>query len=754
MAPIGPRDKAMRDVRSKRGLLLSGTLFVFLAVALTGCEDQPTTPEPGPLQPQALFDTDGSAAVGHEPTDSAYEGFFWLPPLVEEEDSFEGTANTRLSPIVRVCAEDEDEGLEEPCDGEDEAHRLVAEFTRTNGTGDATIRTGDEHYQVNWNTDDTEPEEGLEAGSTYRVWVMVPRLDGEELVLAPAGFIDVFVGGTGQEARTGAGDSFGLVDGRTLPLRFRLEAGVTGSDVDCELDCGEFVVTDEEFDECTVSGEACLEAPTSGWLPESFEDEEVLITIERVDPEGGETGDRNLCFDIGLPHGEACYTVTTAPDLGSEPFREPLIWGMCQAPDLPDDYVLHQRPSAWPDEDIRIPTGTTGTLTREDCEDFDTAETAASMGSSMTRLARLLRPAREFLFGRPLQARDNLSGSITSFSDFFYAQELAIEDVSAAPAGPHPPAAILPLEFQVVSDHGDPAGTPVEGIEVSFSVDGEGAEADPPTATSEEEGMARTDLRLGSAVGDYELTASLPTGEATSDAAVQDPVLGAPVGFDVFQIHLVPETETAEARLVDPEGAGVAENPFQRVHFYVVDSMDPEAQTPRFFATSSSPAVVDGEAQRTFVWTVDLDDFALSDSDILAVGVDDDDVIFRAINHRVTLTSLSPESPATLVFGQEVEFHFDYTTTAPSGVRIWGRPITDGEVRDDFSAHPSPLHPQGEGSGSGFFTIDGDAENVVVDHIRFQMWDVDEEGEQDTLLFEKFVPVEYAFVELVIESGP
>lgn len=114
------------------------------------------------------------------------------------------------------------------------------------------------------------------------------------------------------------------------------------------------------------------------------------------------------------------------------------------------------------------------------------------------------------------------------------------------------------------------------------------------------------------------------------------------------------------------------------------------------------------------------------------------DVDYTFVAHKVDLVTISPESPASLSTGERVEFDFKYKTTEASGVRIFGRPFTGGSPSPGYGAHPSPIHPTGEGTASGFFTLNGPG---AVDQIRFQMWNAD----QSTLLYQYFVDVDYTF---------
>ena len=110
-----------------------------------------------------------------------------------------------------------------------------------------------------------------------------------------------------------------------------------------------------------------------------------------------------------------------------------------------------------------------------------------------------------------------------------------------------------------------------------------------------------------------------------------------------------------------------------------------------------------------------------------------------SVEHLVTNIVLTPPTPNILAFNQQVTFTFDYSTTEPGGVRIWGRPFTSLGLAKNYAAHGSPVYPVGTGSSSGFFTITD--KKVTITKIRFQVWNAD----QTTLLFQGFIPVNYQF---------
>lgn len=98
-----------------------------------------------------------------------------------------------------------------------------------------------------------------------------------------------------------------------------------------------------------------------------------------------------------------------------------------------------------------------------------------------------------------------------------------------------------------------------------------------------------------------------------------------------------------------------------------------------------------------------------------------------------------PPSPVTLQLGEQITVNFDYFTTNAAGVQFFVRPITNGEPSTGYGAHGSSIYPVGNGSGSGWFTINSGY--VTVDHVRIQMYNSD----QSQLILECFVPVEYTF---------
>jgi hypothetical protein len=145
-------------------------------------------------------------------SDGAHAGnpdFFFLAPLFKNpsnDPNFEPAAfNPALRPAVEICE------LGAPAaDGSREcvAGPPVKRFAP------GTVDVGTQEYHVNWNTD----ESNLNVTKFYRIEVFV----GSTLL----GFADIDPVSSGRDLKNvQTGEYIGLVDGRTLPIKFRIESG-------------------------------------------------------------------------------------------------------------------------------------------------------------------------------------------------------------------------------------------------------------------------------------------------------------------------------------------------------------------------------------------------------------------------------------------------------------------------------------------------------------------------------------------------
>ena len=152
-----------------------------LALLLTACTQA--------VNGVAGDDLFGTASI----SDGAHGGnehFFFLPPLVPDPAAT-GTFDATVDPVVEVL----------------EAGVAIATWT------EITASASDEHYRVNWHTNELTLDDELD----YRIVVTV---DGVEL-----GYADVDVVNSGKDLKDLAGDYVALIDGRTLPIKFRIEEG-------------------------------------------------------------------------------------------------------------------------------------------------------------------------------------------------------------------------------------------------------------------------------------------------------------------------------------------------------------------------------------------------------------------------------------------------------------------------------------------------------------------------------------------------
>ena len=146
-------------------------------------------------------------------SDGAHAGnshFFFLAPLVAGTPAFSDESDGAVSATVDIC----DVGAELPTSASACIGGTVADFSTTGGT--VRYDPLGEHYIVNWHTNDTSSP--LLTGHYYRISV---RVLGTIL-----GFVDVAPLATQSEmknARTGG--IIPLVNGRTLPIKFRIEKG-------------------------------------------------------------------------------------------------------------------------------------------------------------------------------------------------------------------------------------------------------------------------------------------------------------------------------------------------------------------------------------------------------------------------------------------------------------------------------------------------------------------------------------------------
>src|SRR5437870_6249497 len=180
-----------------------------LIVEACASGDRPTAPRPGPE-----FTISDGVHEGGTP------GFYFLPPMVAQP-AFSGTFDadiTTLNPQIAIC--DNNDGPDNNCGGAGGTSAVIV-FTTTS-TPAITVDLTTPQYQVNWNTRGA----GFVAGNTYRVHVTA----GASGARRELGFADVLLTTTpGQAKDVTTGDVIVAKYGQTLPIHFRIEAGIPGS---------------------------------------------------------------------------------------------------------------------------------------------------------------------------------------------------------------------------------------------------------------------------------------------------------------------------------------------------------------------------------------------------------------------------------------------------------------------------------------------------------------------------------------------
>jgi len=243
--------------------------------------------------------------------------FYWLPPLVSNPNPT-GTANQFASPEITICQLNS-AGTE--CESSGGQPIVVAQFSKTAGTGGEVIRVNsDRHYQVNWRTDLSD----LNPDNVYRIILTV---DGSEY-----GFADVEVGRNGSELKNVDQDQFvSLVDGRTLPIKFRIEAGAACSGREAE--CAEAIVNPAVQTVVTLTdGDVPL---AFGDFPTGWTTGEQLVRIDRIFDGGFDVGDGPLATDFPQYPLFFHYFTTAA-----QPFNKRVRIGVCNVED-PEENAFH-----------------------------------------------------------------------------------------------------------------------------------------------------------------------------------------------------------------------------------------------------------------------------------------------------------------------------------------------------------------------------------------------------------------------------
>ncbi len=436
-----------------------------LLLLLSACADAATEPfAPPPHGNPAISD----ALHGQDRNPF----FFWLPPIVDQPASaLLGEAELRASPRVIVVCQASNELAE--CDDTVPVQSGLAADVVADFTPGAGLVVGPDMFQVDFDTHAF----GLRASdpdgtsyTTYRIVVYTDPLTelGGPFVL---GYADFQVGETGKVAKNlTTGDVIGLVDGRTLPIKFRIDRGAYAHALKANLATGAGDPADEPLcqENCTVAfvapGDTTttalkdltgLEVTAVRFLPGDVTTPSVLVIDERTTE-----GEDASCADGVSLQKKYCYRYRIFPD---EPFNNPVRFGICPR-DVPLDAGSLWRILKVDYDELGRPI-----VTRPpevDVRDFLPCTPPA--GASL--MSRLFRYALDNV-APPLYAQTSTrtwGGTARDFSDLFWALDAQMTPVTttdtAIDAGTTFPAIV-----QVVALYPEP-DVPLDSARVTFRI--------------------------------------------------------------------------------------------------------------------------------------------------------------------------------------------------------------------------------------------------------------------------------------------
>jgi hypothetical protein len=415
----------------KRIVALASALAVCIA-----CRDQ--HPITSPLRPSADF-SDGRVAGGNP-------HFFFLPPLVSQP-SFSGTFNPALRPVVEICQLNVDlNNIPIACSA----------TVPTINPGIVQLDLLDQLYQVNWNT--LLPP--IDPTKFYRIQVRVAP-GGSVLGFAD---VDPVLNGT-ELQNVNTGEFIGLVDGRTLPIKFRIEIGIACHTTDCfEGTVG------------AAGGTFITSSGLAGTLFPPFAlNQDALLVIDRVD--------QRPCEPLDLPQFAGCYHFSTDPRPANG-FNSLVTVGICADNSTLSHaqidllHIFQFDPGVPPLALTNVPAT------------FLACDPGHVLGSRFPPgLRQLARYLGSLLLPASLHAEHlGVGGSSGSYSIFGWAlpgilTALPGGDGQVAPAGtatPTAPAVVLT----------DSSGAPIVGSVVTFAVGSGGGSVTQGTGTTNANGVA------------------------------------------------------------------------------------------------------------------------------------------------------------------------------------------------------------------------------------------------------------------------
>ena len=443
-------------------------------------------------------------------SDGAHSGnpdFFFLPPLFKNPSSnpnFEPSAfNADVRPSVEIC---ELGDLVAPA-----TVRPCAATITTFGPDAVALDEAGQQYHVNWNTDASN----LALNKEYRIRVLLGAVE--------LGYADIDPVSNGSQLKNvNTGEYIGLVDGRTLPIKFRVEDGAACFGGECNtktipLDEGGFVVLENTTDRVDIPAQA------SGQV--------VTVTIELCDN-----------IDVDLPVFGNCLRIVADPPLAA-PLFPPATVSICSI-DEPSLPLTHEQSELLTvhrqDDDVVVALP----HSRDACEASigsrdDAPSGLASLGWRAVRnvAAWIFKPTT--LHATTMVLDVGAGGQTDGFSDFQLALPAKMEFASAvdqvtAPNTlvPDPPAVFVT----------DATGHGVANARVHFQITSTGGGSITPTTVfTNADGVAALTQWTVGAAGRHFVQAS--------GKGIADPNNNGPAeGFDPFAPAVLHDPDEDEAQ--------------------------------------------------------------------------------------------------------------------------------------------------------------------------------------------------------------
>ncbi len=442
------------------------------ALAAVGCRERQSLTSPHGLS--AAF-SDGSVTGGNP-------HFFFLPPLVGQPN-FSGTFNPNLAPVVEICQLDVDPVTNTPL-GCNATAPLI-------NPGLVQLDAVNQQYHVDWHTD----APAIDLTKFYRIQVFSSIEAFRSPGTKPLGLADIAPVANGSQLKdVNTGQIIGLVDGRTLPIKFRIEQGVT-----CvgQTDCVEQTLGPSTTEQHVVTPDGFAAAS----FPPGYFAQTVTLTIHRV-PEP--------CLNTPFQQFDGCYSFATSPLAGDVLgcLANPTSASACARVEVclivPSTNPLHDHLALFrsdpglpatelPDVPASLINCSTflGGLGPHGIVDLARA-TWHRMGSA---LGRLLAP--EPLFARSAMGHLGLGGLSCCFSNIGWALPATMTPRTptntTAPTGTPVPVSVLVRALHPLSE----VPPPLSGVQVTFAATPGNGAVNPMSVTIGLDGIASTQWTLG-----------------------------------------------------------------------------------------------------------------------------------------------------------------------------------------------------------------------------------------------------------------